>query len=203
MIDSSDKKYNLQKTGTLLIFRTEYFQAERGSYLHSGIYNREFVSLLASTAVAGVIYIIIMMNLRESPVYFILVAFILIAGFPFFRKFVFSGRYIEIVLNHATGLAEIYISGIVRRKKGTVSLSNIKDITIQFKHLPVENPDGAAFVERISLQHGMVIPGFAEEIKLSVLKLAFADGTEKTIYADSNKQDVVSLQNEIREFLKI
>ena len=53
----ADREYQLRIRGHVLSFRTGAFRAEAGSALHSGIYNRELVSSLASGAVIVVLAI--------------------------------------------------------------------------------------------------------------------------------------------------
>jgi hypothetical protein len=185
------------------MFRTEYFTPEKGSILHSGIYNRELTSVLASIAVAGTVYIALFMSLGISMASYILSAIGFILSFPFFRRFVFKGTHLETIFNSSTGKTEIYLTGITRKKKDYFSLDSITDISVDSKRTSIENPDGVAFVEKISLQHGMAIPDFAEETIFYMLKLHLADGTDRIIYSDSNKQDVISAQNEVKEFMGI
>jgi hypothetical protein len=47
--NNNNKTYQLDIKDNILIFRTTFFKAEKGSVLHSGIYNRE----LASSLLAG------------------------------------------------------------------------------------------------------------------------------------------------------
>ena len=124
-------------------------------------------------------------------------------GFPFFRKFVFKEGLMEVVFNTTGGEARIYTSRMTKRLKETISIKNIMDISIEKKQQEVENPDAVKFVKHISLQHGTVIPGFGEEKLFFLLKLHLSDGSERTIYSDSNMQDVISAHDEIKEFLKI
>ena len=108
----------------------------------------------------------------------------------------------EVVFHAAHREVKIYTSWITKKLQETIGISSIKDISIETKKQAIENPDAVEFVEKISLQHGTVIPGFGKEKVLFLLKLHLADGTEKTIYADNAMQDVISAHDEIREFLK-
>jgi hypothetical protein len=185
------------------MFRTEYFIPGKGSVLHSGIYNRELTSVLASVAVAGIAYMVLFQSLGMSMASYILSAIVFFSSFPFFRRFVFKGTHLETIFNSSSGKTEIYASGITRKKKDYFSLDSITDVSVDSKKTSIENPDGVAFVEKISLQHGMAIPDFGEETIFYMLKLHLADGTDRMIYSDSNKQDVISAQKEIKEFLGI
>ncbi len=198
-----DKKYSVQKTGTSLVFRTAFFRPEKGSVLHTDIYNREFISALASSALAGGVYMVaVMQSVKTSTAFGISVVFF-IAGFLLFRKFVFPGRYLQVVFDVPAGTAEIFQNTLTGGKKEVVAIRDISDVGISSRKDTIENPDGVAFVEKISHQHGMVIPGFGEETTFFMLTLVMADATERIIYADSDRQSVTDAQAELKEFLKI
>jgi len=197
------RNYKTRKEENTLIFITPMFRAEPDSVLHSGIYNREFASVLASAAVAGIIYVIAAMNIESSVFRSLVLLLVFAGGFPFFRTYVFRESFMEVVFNTASGEARIYSSWIKKRLKETIALSSIKNISIEKKTQEVKNPDAVEFVEKISLQHGTVIPGFGEEKTLFLLKLHLTDGSERIIYSDSVMQDVLSAHAEIKEFLKI
>ena len=203
MNSAANRNYKTRKEEETLIFITPVFRAEPDSVLHSGIYNREFASVLASAAVAGSIYVIAAMNIESSVFRSLVFLLTFTAGFPFFRTYVFRESLMEVVFNTASGKARIYTSWIMKRLKETIALSDIKDISIEKRTEEVKNPDAVEFVEKISLQHGTVIPGFGEKKILFLLKLHLADGSVRIIYSDSVMQDVLSAHDEIKEFLKI
>lgn len=67
-----------------------------------------------------------------------------------------------------------------------------------------EDSDAAKFVEKISRQHGSVVPGLADEAEFATLSLKLTDGTERLIYAhrvfDDNKSDMPT--KEIKDFIE-
>lgn len=199
----SEKRYKTERTGSLLLFRTENFSAERDSVLHKGIYNKEFASVLSSVAVAGLIYAALAMQQKRMILPHIAFAVIFIGGYPLFRMFVFKDRYLEALFDLSKGLAEISISGLLGKKTESLPLSSVKNVLIESKKLGVENPDAVEFVEKISAQHGTVIPGFGEEKTFFMLKVILADGSDRMIYADTEMQDVMDAHEEIKGFLKI
>jgi len=186
-----------------LIFTTPTYRADADSVLHSGIYNREFSSALVSAVVAGIAYMLVVFNTGNTIVRSLVFLLTFTVSFPFFRKFVFKEGLLEVVFNAVSGEVKIYTSWMTKRLKETISIKNIKDITIESRKHEVENPDAVRFVKQISLQHGTVIPGFGEEKLLFLLKLHLSDGSEKIIYSDSNMQDVITAYDEIKGFLKI
>lgn len=203
MIEAGDKGYSITKSDSLLTLRTVHFAVDTGSVLHSGIYNREFASVLTSLAVAGFVYMVLVMNIKKPLVPHIAFILVLIACFPFFRRFIFKERYMETVFDGSKGTAEICVTGIMRRKMDSVPLRDIVNVIIESRKKEIENPDGVHFVEKISLQHGMAIPGFGEEKVFFLLKLILADGTDRVIYVDRVMHYVLSAYDEIKEFLKI
>jgi hypothetical protein len=203
LTETQNNKYRTEKTGDILIFKTAYFSAERGSVLHSGIYNRDFASALSSLCVAGLVYLVVVMNLKKGILPHVVFLVVFAAGFLFLRGFVFKERYMETVLDRAAGRAEIYMVGITKKKKDSVAIKDINNVLIERRKSAVENPDGAEFVQKISSQHGMAIPGFGEEKIFFLLKLKLSDGTDRLIFADGDMQGVIKAHNEIKAFLKI
>ncbi len=203
MTGAGDKGYSITRSDLLLTFRTARFSADTGSVLHSGIYNREFASVLASLAVAGFVYVVVVMNFKKTLVPHIAFVVFFVACFPFFRRFIFKERYMETVFDCSKAKAEIYVAGLRRRKTDSIPLRDIVNVMIESRKKEIENPDGVQFVEKISLQHGMAIPGFGEERVFFLLKLILADGTDRVIYADVNMQDVIEAHGEIKDFLKV
>ena len=75
------KTYNIETKGDRLIFSTSSFKAERGSVLHKGIYNKEFTSVLLSSAICMLTYIVIF-NVSDEIVfihYLIIITIFIIA----------------------------------------------------------------------------------------------------------------------------
>ena len=200
---AANKNYTIRKEEDRLIFTTPSFEAGFDSLLHSGIYNREFASLLASAAGAGLVYMIVAMNLDNTFTHALVFLLVFAGGFPLFRKFVFKEALLEVVFHSAAGEAKIYITRITRRLKETIATDRIKGISIESRRREIENADAVEFVEKISLQHGTVIPDFGRETVQFLLKLHLTDGSERIIYSEKKMQDVISAYDEIKEFLKI
>ncbi len=203
MIETEESAYRLTKDATTLVFRTTRFVAERGSVLHSGIYNREFSSVLASFAVAGMAYFALVMGFGKRMVFLALFLVLFIGTFPLFRTYLFKERFLEVVFDKAAG--DVVISRTWFRKKvlERMELSEIKGLWIDAKKDEVVNRDGVAFVEKISAQHHTVIPGFGEETVFYSLKLKRADGTDRTIFAGDSMKDALAVYDEIKGFLNI
>ena len=92
--------------------------------------------------------------------------------------------------------------GITKRMRDSIPMRDIDNVLIEQKRSEIENPDAVEFVEKISSQHGMAIPGFGEEKTFFLLTLKLRDGTDRLIFADSDMQDVMRAHHEIKEFLE-
>ena len=203
MIGNQGKKYSIVKTKDMLVFSTENFIVEKSSVLHSGIFNKEFSSMLASSVLAGVASIALIMIYGRTTLAYVVFILISIAGFSLFRKFVFKDRQMEIVFDLKAGRVDIALKGHKRKIKESFPVKDISGMVIEKEIEEIVNPDGVAFVEKISLQHGAVIPGFGEEKILYMIKLNLSDNTDRLIYANSNMDDVISVHGVLKEFLKI
>ena len=203
MSEKENSTYTLARGAARLVFRTTHFAADKGSVLHSGIYNREFSSVLASFALAGIAYFLLVMSFGKETVFYAVFMVLFIGTFPLFRRYVFRELYREAVFDRTAATVEIRREGMRSKVLLNRALESIRGIRIDTKKTEVVNRDGVAFVEKISAQHGTVIPGFGEEKTFYSLKLRFADSTEQTLFADSNMQDVIAVHDEIKSFLKI
>jgi hypothetical protein len=203
LIENGKGAYSLSKDESRLVFRTTSFSADRGSVLHSGIYNREFSSVLASFALAGLTYFLLVTGFGKETAFYLVFMIVFIGAFPLFRKYLFRERYLNVVLDRTEARAEISMSWIREKMLARMPLQGITGLRIETKKTEVVNRDGVEFVEKISAMHGTVIPGFGEEKTFYSLKLGFADKTELTIFAHSSMPDVMAVYDEIKEFLKI
>jgi hypothetical protein len=122
--EGKNRKYSIHRTATVLVFRTASFSDETASVLHSGIYNREFASVLASLAFAGLVYLLLETHFEKTVLFNIVFIAVFVGGFPFFRTFVFKEKYMETVFDTTAGRAGIFIAGIMRRKKESIALSS-------------------------------------------------------------------------------
>ncbi len=201
MTGNSSQRYSIQVTQEELIFRTAYFTAERGSVLHSDIYNRELTSVLASMVTAGCAYVLLHSGLEKSVAAYVVSAIIFVCSFPLFRTYIFKGRYIEVIFSRSAEIAVILSAGLMNRKREILPLKNITGISVETKKADIENPDGVAFVEKISAQHGMSIPGFAEETRLFLMKLNLSDNSDRLIYSDASAERTEKVRMIISSYL--
>ncbi|MEJ2695609.1 MAG: hypothetical protein P8013_03085 [Candidatus Sulfobium sp.] len=203
MTDLQNNNYDIQETGRSLVFRTSSFSTGTASVLHTGIYNREFASALASMAVAGLVYTLLVVSYGRSFIAYAAFIVLFVGGFSFFRKFIFRGRYLEAIFDREGKVVTISVGGITKRVRDRIPLNSVNEVIIETKKTKIENPDGVEFVEKISLQHGVAIPGFGEETVSYLLKLKLADGSDRTIYTSGEMKDAISAHEAIKKFLEL
>ncbi|MCG6551348.1 MAG: hypothetical protein L7F77_03395 [Candidatus Magnetominusculus sp. LBB02] len=68
-----------------------------------------------------------------------------------------------VFLDNGSDVAAISVKGAFRKKTIMTTLNKLRDLTVVHKQTECGNPDGVAFVEKISLQHGTVIPDLGAE----------------------------------------
>jgi hypothetical protein len=200
--ETRSASYRIEKTDRRLIFRTTNFVAERGSVLHRGIYSQEFASALSSLAVAALAYMVVAINVKRGILAHVVFLMVFVSGFLLLKRFVFKDKFLEAVFDRPAGKTEISIVGITKRMRDSFPIKDIENVLIERKKSEIENPDAVEFVEKISSQHGMAIPGFGEERLFFLLTLKLHDGTDRLIFADSDMPDVMKAHDEIKEFLE-
>lgn len=202
MTKSVERPYLLEMKNEDLVFRTQRFGAGRGSVLHSGIFNREFSAMLASTAAAGILLLALSLAGKRAVLHYLLVAAVLIGSFPLFRSFVFRERFLEATFSGRSGMTEIVVSGIVRRRVASLPRGSLRDLVVETERTKSGDADAVAFVERIAAQHGTVIPGFGKEQVRYRLMLTPMEGEGFLILADPSMEDVISAYEGIRSYLE-
>ncbi|MBF0559241.1 MAG: hypothetical protein HQL08_10725 [Nitrospirae bacterium] len=160
-MDKSDA-YTFDMNDTVLEFQTTSFTTEKGSILHSGVYNRETAAMLAAGA-----FIILLgfffassLSLSVSKSAGVLVLFIL--SFLFFRTFVFPEAVLRVIIDRKNNIMSIISRAAFQSRKLEFPLSDIEDMREDCMEIVPENPDEVSVVKKIALQHGSVIPGFGE-----------------------------------------
>ena len=186
-----------------MIFRTAYFHTGTGSVLHSGIYNREFASMLGSLGMAGLAYAVVSMSGGSALVSFaVLIAFAMVF-FPFFRRYIFREHFLTTTFDKSSGMIGIRKDGVFQRMVACFPVADIRTILIRTKKSTIENTDAVEFVKKISLQHHTTIPGFGDDTSLFMLMLILDDGSNRIIFADTCMQDVIEAHDRITDFLDI
>lgn len=192
--------YTLEDEGGRIILKTTSFRADKGSVLHSGIFNRELASsFLAAIAAVSVLMVI---AVRHEPVvgHYILSAVIFILLFPIFRVYLFRRAELETVIDRASETVEISLKETLRRKKLRLPLGSLIDIVIKLKKIEPQNPDGVAFVEKVALQHGTVIPGFGKTEEFFNIELQF-ENEKHTVMTSKSESEAESVVSKLKSFI--
>jgi hypothetical protein len=161
--------------------------------------------MLSALMVSGVVYVIVAFNYEFTITHYLAVIIIFVTTFLLFRRFIFRERKLKVVFDRARKIVRISWPRLIGERIEEIPFNNIKTVGVGSKKLFPENPDGIQFVERISLQHGGVIPGLGEEVEFVTLVLNLKDGTERLIYAEKIEGKIrgepeVPLK-EIRDFM--
>jgi len=202
---NKEGRYQIDISNELLRFRTSSFSPERGSILHSGIYNKELASVLAASAIGGGSFIILIIGKGNKLLLYIVPLIVFIIAFLFFRAIVFKDPYLEIIFDKVSGKVSIILDRPLRTMQGDLSIESIGDILITHRGFEPENPDGIAVVEKIALQHGTVIPGFGERRDFYNIELSIKnkDGEERlTIFSTIERDEAVEILGKIKDFLR-
>jgi len=195
-----EKSYSIKTEGPTLTFRTSSFKAEKSSVLHSGVYSREFSSILLASGICMLVYILLSPRIG-GPAMYAALALTLAAAFTLSHKYIFREKCLEVILDKKSGKAKLVISGAFTKRSEEIALSDIASVEIGSKLFEPVNKDGADFVQKISVQHGSAVPGLGEPEEFITLSLKLKDGSEKIIYAANVKERPAVPVSEIREFL--
>ena len=185
-----------------MIFRTSAFRAEKTSVLHSGVYTREFTSMLAASALGVPAYMLVRYAGAESmPVRYIFVVTIFVAAFYFFRKYIFRETYLEVTFDQSDKSVHMVRHGITSGRVENIPFSDIRSVELGNKKFIPENIDGITFVQKISAQHGSAVPELSKVEEFITLSLVLTDGSERTMYAVKVDEEPEMPVQEIRSFI--
>lgn len=186
-----------------MILRTANFFAGADSVLHSGIYNREFSSMLGSLGIAGLAYAAVSLSGGTRLLSFAALIGLALLCFPLLRTYIFREQLLLTTFDRSAGTVTIEQKGLLNRRVAAFPLADLRTVLIRTKKTVIENTDGVDFVKKISLQHHTAIPGFGEETSLFLLTLTQSGGTDSIIFADTCMQDVIEAHGRIIDFLDI
>ena len=79
-------------------------------------------------------------------------------------------------------------------------MSELSGVHLDHSTMHPENPDGTKVVERIALQHGMVIPGFAETMDFTEVQLDFPKKSI-TLFSTKDKLEAEAIVEKLNGFL--
>jgi len=196
--------YDLKTEHNSLTFTTPFFKAEKMSVLHSGIYNKEFSSMLLSGAVCLFIYMMTeFMTHKLAVLRYILLLGILLITFIGGTKFIFKEKYLEAVFNKSDNSVTIKVPGMIfTHKTEKISFKNIASVELGTKVFAPQNIDGINFVQKISIQHGSAVPGLGEEEEFITVSLKLTDNSERILFAGRTDAEPEIPLKEIKSFLE-
>jgi hypothetical protein len=196
-----DREYQLKIRGSVLRFRTGSFRAEVGSALHSGIYNRELVSSLAAGAVIVVIAILAIIKGVEVGAAHYIGAVVLFGLLTFlFRVYVLYEEYLELTIDREHGVLEVTVKQMTK-KHIKRPLSDLTGVVKGYTVIAPDNPDGIDIVKNISMQHGMVIPGFGESREYHSVNLEFGGLDTMSIFSTEETDEAEAVSQVINKFV--
>jgi hypothetical protein len=196
----NEKPYHIEKRGNTVVLKTTSFKAERGSVLHSGIFNRELASSLAAGAVIVAVSFFFALYFKITVIYLIVVALLFAALFIIFRLCLFHEAVLETVFDREKRTVTLSLRRAMGSSVRSFPLDELSGIRLDHTSFQPENPDAVQFVERIALQHGTVIPGFGKTEDFYTVELDFG-GRKQVIFSAGARQGTVAMIAELKSSL--
>ncbi len=188
-----NETYRIELEEGRVILRTSSFKAEKGSVLHSGIFSRELASSFVAVVAAVLLLIFFAVRYELGLLHYIAAALVLVVVFPLCRIYLFREPYLETVFDKTSGTVSMTLRRPILSRGLSMPIGSVRDIKVEHVRIEPDNPDAVAFVERIALQHGTVIPGFGEVQDFYNVLLVHDSGsyTILTTRTESEAADVV------------
>ncbi|MBF0566109.1 MAG: hypothetical protein HQK89_12800 [Nitrospirae bacterium] len=198
----TNRGYRLRIEGNTLYLGSQSFKAERAGVLHSGVYNREMASTFLSAGLTGafMVTVVLVFGLKLKAGYYVAGAICFIILYPLCRVFVFGEPVANIVISKDNGSVEVSKKSFLVHKSIKKNLKELRNVKVEHVEFDPPNPDGAAFVAKIALQHGSVIPGFGRPEHYFSVNLDFSDEVV-TVFTSGKEEDAVGLAEDVRKFL--
>lgn len=197
----NNNTYQIDINDNILIFKTASFKAEKGSVLHSGIYNRELASALSAGGIAILIGLFAAASYKITTAHYMMAALLFGALFIVLRTYIFRETVLELTLDKDNKSAGITIKGI-RKKQQMFPISDLAGVRLRHITVQPENPDGIRVVENISLRHGTVIPGFGEPEEFYVAEIEFRNGKRIMVFSSKKSPETEEVAGKLRDFIK-
>ncbi len=193
--------YVLERDGAVLLFKTRSYKAEQGSVLHSGIFNREMVSTLAAGAVlVAAVMAALSMGMRPGMAYAAPAVALFATVFFVFRFFVLSEQELELKMDKDAGIITISTGPMLRKRTLSMPMSDVTGIAYETVVVDPVNRDGIKVVEKISLQHGMHIPGFGERKEFYTVGLNLKGAETVTVFASTDSGEAGRLTEALTKY---
>lgn len=198
----SDKSYFIEIKDNRLMFSTASFKAEKGSVLHSGIYNRELASSLAAGACMIALGFFFASKVTITIIHYIASLPLFVMLFLAFRTFLFREPVLQLVIDKKTKAVDITVKRVLGEKKVAVPLDELEKIRQGYTAETPANPDGIQLVEKIALQHGTVIPDFGTTAEFYTVELELRNGKSITIFSSGVPKEADDIAHKINHFIE-
>lgn len=194
--------YKINMNDDILKFETTSFKAEKGSVLHSGIYNRELSSALSAGAIIMILGFFFVNRSDITFFHWILALLIFLILFIFFRTYVFLEPLLCVLIDKKNSLIDLSVKRLLGKKQIHLPLSELHGIRQDYVAVVPENPDGIRLVEQVALQHGTIIPGFGKTAEFYTVELEFRDGKRFIIFSSEEHRVVEYIATKFKNFIK-
>jgi len=194
--------YNFDIKDNTLMLRTISFRTDKGSVLHSGIYNREMASTLAAGACITLAGFFFATRGRITALHFVSAIVIFTVLFLLFRTYVFREPVLYTAIDKTNGIIELSSENIFGRKKVSFPLSELESVRQDYVSSAPVNPDGIEIVQKIALQHGTVIPGFGETAEFYTVELEFKNGRRELIFSSKVPAEADGVATNLKKFME-
>lgn len=194
--------YELRIEDNRLTFSTSSFKAEKGSVLHSGIYNRELSSSLAAGALVMLLGFFFAVRFKTTAVHFIAALLLFVIFFIVFRTYIFLEPVLCITIDKKNGNVDITLRRIFGKRRITSPLSELDNIRQNYLSVTPENPDGIRLVEQVALQHGTVIPGFGKTSEFYTVEMEFKNGKRIIVFSSEDPSKADDIATKFKNFIK-
>jgi len=194
--------YQIEIKNDTLTLRTTSFRSDKGSVLHSGIYNREMASTLAAGACLTLSGFFFATRGRITALHFVSAIVIFTILFLLFRTYVFREPVLYTEIDKAKSIIELSTENIFGRKKVSFPLSDLEGVRQDYISSAPVNPDGIKIVQKIALQHGTVIPGFGEPVEFYTVELEFKNGRRELIFSSKVPAEADDIAINLKNFIE-
>lgn len=195
-------RYRLEMKDNTLSFRTVCFKAEKGSVLHTDIFNRELAAMLSAGAIVTIAGIFFVLNFKITFIYYVMALALFGVSFFILRSYVFHEPVLCAVFDRGRGVIDIAVKKILGEIKETYNISEVEEIRLRHIVMKPENPDGIKVVMNVSLQHGTVIPGFGEEENFYTVQLHFRK-KDVLLFSSKDRAEAQKVMAEIKGFMRL
>lgn len=193
--------WSIEVKENVLSLCTTSFKAEKGSVLHSGIYNRELASALSAGGIAILIGLFAAASYKITAAHYMMAALLFGALFIVLRTYIFRETVLELTLDKNNESAGITIKGI-HKKQQMFPISDLAGVRLRHITVRPENPDGIRVVENVAIQHGTVIPGFGEPENFYIVELVYKSGADTMVFSSKEEKETEAVAMRLEGFLE-